>query len=132
MESVGAHACTTRPARWEGIGLILVVGLLGLHLPHYLAETASPAGYFAYPGPILVAAMIGSAIAAVAIGRNRRIGWLLGICVAVLSWVLYTVQETVGLPGLSQTWREPTRLLSLLLAGLFVVLASRQLGARGR
>jgi hypothetical protein len=46
--------------------------------------------------------------------------------------VLYTVQETVGLPGLSQTWWEPTRLLSLLLAGLFVVLASRQLGARGR
>jgi hypothetical protein len=88
--------------------------LLGLHLPHYLAETASPASYAAYPGPILVATMIGSALAAIAIGRNRRFGWLLGIGVAVLSWVLYIVQETVGLPGLSQTWWEPTRLLSLL------------------
>lgn len=117
----------TRCARWGGIVLIIVVGVLGLHLPHYLAETGSPVGYAGYPGWVLVAVMAAAVVAAVAIGRNFRFGWLLGTAVAALSCVLYVVQETVGLPGLSQTWWEPTRLLSLLLAVLFVVLAARRL-----
>lgn len=118
---------TTRCARWAGMALIIMVGLLQLHLAHYLAETASPSHYATYPGPILVATMIGAVLAAAAVGRHRRSGWILGISVAGVSWVLYVVQETMGLPGLSQTWWEPTRLLSLLLAGLFIVLANRQL-----
>jgi hypothetical protein len=121
-----------RCARWGGIVLIVVVGLLGLHLPHYLAETGSPVGYAGYPGWVLVVMMAGAVVAAVGIGRNFRFGWSLGICVAALSWVLYVVQETVGLPGLSPTWWEPTRLLSLLLAGLFVVLAARRLATSAR
>ncbi|TCO59251.1 hypothetical protein [Actinocrispum wychmicini] len=118
---------TAQPVRCVGIGLIIVVGLLGLHLPHYLVETASFTMYAAYPAVILVVAMMGSLAAAVNIARNRRFGWRLGIWVAVLSWVLYVVQETLGFPGLSQTWWEPTRLLSLLLAALFVPLAHHQL-----
>lgn len=116
---------TSRPARWTGIGLILIVGVLGLHLTHYLTETRSPAGYAAYPGLILVFVMIAAVIAAIGIAHNHRYGWWLGIGVATASVVLYAIQEAVGLPGLSQTWWEPTRLLSLLLAGLFVVLAYR-------
>jgi peptidoglycan/LPS O-acetylase OafA/YrhL len=123
---------TTRPARWAGIALLLLVGLLGLHLPHYLAETASPTDYLTYPGPVLLAMMTATLVAVVAIGSDQRAGWRLGIIVATLSWVLYVVQETVGLPGLSQTWWEPSRLVSLLLAGVFVVLAARQLAARRR
>ena len=34
-----------------------------------------------------------------AIGRNHRFGWILGIGVSVVSWVLYVGQETVGLPA---------------------------------
>ncbi|MGH3797941.1 MAG: hypothetical protein ACRDSP_24010 [Pseudonocardiaceae bacterium] len=101
--------------------MILLIGLLGLHLPHYLVETASPTGYATYPGLIPAATMIGAVITAVALGRNRRFGWQLGTGVAVVSVLLYAVQETIGLPGLSQTWWEPTRLLSLLLAALFLV-----------
>ena len=44
--------------------------------------------------------------------------------------LLYVVQVTVGLPGLSQTWHEPTRLLSLLLAGGFILLACGQRACR--
>jgi hypothetical protein len=120
---------TTRPLRWAGIVLMVVVGLLQLHLPHYLAEAWSPVGYMTYPGPVLAAVMIGSVCAAVAIGHNRRFGWGLGIGVATASCVLYLVQETVGLPGLPQAWWEPTRILSVLLAVFFVVLARRQLSA---
>jgi hypothetical protein len=67
---------TTRSARWVGIVLIVAVGVLQMHLPHYLAATASSTDYAAYPGLLLVATMIGAAAAAVAIGRRRRAGWL--------------------------------------------------------
>lgn len=121
-----------RPVRWTGIGLVLVLGLLGLHPPHYFAETATPADYARYPGPVLVAVMIVAVLAAAGIGRDRRIGWDLGIAVAVATWVLYVVQETVGLPGLSRNWWEPGRLLTLLLAAGFVLLARRQRARHGQ
>ncbi|WP_353365907.1 hypothetical protein [Mycobacterium sp.] len=107
-----------------GIGLIIVVGFLGLHLPHYLAEARSPGDYAGYPGPILVLTVAGSVIAALAIGYTRRFGWIVGIGVVVVSWLLYALQETVGLPGLSRTWWEPTRLMSLAFSALFVLLLS--------
>jgi len=69
---------TTKSARWAGITLLVALGQLGLHLPHYLAETTSPAGYAAYPGLILVLMMVVVVVAAVAIVRNRPVGWRLG------------------------------------------------------
>lgn len=113
--------------RWVAVVAILLVGVLGLHLPRYLAETAPPGGYLAYPGPVLVAMMIAAVVAAAGIAGDRRWGWGLGIGVSVVTWVLYVVQETGGLPGLEENWREPTRLLSLLLAGLVVVIAFRRI-----
>jgi hypothetical protein len=59
-------------------------------------------------------------------------GWLLGVVAASISVVLYVVQEIVGLPGLPKMWLEPSRLLALLVEGLFVVLAERQLATVGR
>jgi hypothetical protein len=117
--------------RWAGIGLIIVVGLLGLHLPHYLAEAGSPGDYAAYPGPILVLTYgwVGDRGAGHRL-HNRRFGWIVGIGVVVVSWLLYAMQETVGLPGLSRTWWEPTRPMSLAFGGLFVVVALRELSRR--
>lgn len=62
-----------------------------------------------------------AAFAVVAIQRDQRAGWLLGIGLAASSFVLYIVQETIGLSGLEHTWRQPTRILLLLLAALVVV-----------
>ncbi len=118
-----------KSTRWTGITLIVVVGLLQLHLPRYLGEAPARSNYATYPGPVLIATMIAALAAAVAIARNRRAGWLLGVAVAAASGVLYVIQELGGMPGLQQTWWEPTRILSLLLAALFVLLASRQLSA---
>ena len=126
MRTTGA----TRIQRWAGIGSILIVGVLGMHLPRYLVETASPAGYLAYPGLVLVIMMVVALGSAVEIARDRRLGWQLGIGLSLGAWVLYVVQETGGLPGLEENWREPTRLLSLVLAGAFLVLAFRRLRRR--
>jgi hypothetical protein len=123
---------TAPPTRWGGVGLLIVVGLLQLHLPHYLGEVTSPAGYALYPGPVLVATAVAAAAAAVAIGCNWGWGWILGIGVSVASWVLYVVQETVGLPGLSHLWWEPTRLLAVVLNGALMLVATRELRRRGR
>jgi hypothetical protein len=82
---------------------------------------------------MLLATMAASVVAAVAIQRGLRVGWLLGIGVAATSFALRIVQETVGLPGLEQKWwpsmREP---VSLLLAVLFTGLACRSFGSLGQ
>lgn len=113
--------------RWIAVGSVLLVGVLGLHLPRYLAETAAPARYLGYPGLVLVVLMIAAMVAAVGIAADRRYGWRLGIAVAAATWVFYVVQETGGLPGLEENWREPTRLLSLLLSGVVAVIAFRRI-----
>jgi hypothetical protein len=118
--------------KWAAIALLVLLGLLQLHLPHFLIESRAYLGYATYPGLVLLATMLGSAVAAVGIYRHQRWGWMLGILIAGISWVLYVVQETVGLAGLSQIWWEPTRILSLLLAGILVILAAYQLGRSGR
>jgi len=85
-EAVGADSRW----RWAAGGAVLLVGVLGLHLPRYLVETASPTGYLAYPGLVLVAVMIAAAVAAVEIVCDRRFGWWLGIgmAAATAAWAL--------------------------------------------
>jgi hypothetical protein len=109
--------------------VIVVVGVLQLHLPRYLAENSTPGDYGAFPGLVLVAVRVASVVAALGIERGRRAGWLLGIGVAATSLVLYVLQETVGLPGLERVWWEPTRILSVLMAVGFIVLACRHIGS---
>jgi uncharacterized membrane protein YhdT len=67
--------------------------------------------------------VLGAVIAAVAIWRNLGWGWALGVAVVGLSFVLYLAQETVGLPGLPQNWWEPSRIVSLIVEALFIVVA---------
>jgi hypothetical protein len=92
-----------------------------------LTEHPDARGYAAHPGLLLMASALAAVCAAVAIRRNRRWGWQLGVGVAAVAGLLYVMQETIGLPGFPQTWWEPTRLLSLLLCALFVLLARGQL-----
>ena len=49
-----------------------------------------------------------------------------------VSFGLYLAQETVGLPGLPQNWWEPSRILSLVIDALFMVLARHQVVAWAR
>jgi uncharacterized membrane protein YhdT len=81
--------------------------------------------------------VVAAAVAALATCRSARWGWLLGVAIIGISFALYLAQETIGLPGLPQVWLEPSRLLSLLLEILFMIMAlreftaSRSLGCNG-
>jgi hypothetical protein len=117
----------SRHVRTLGAVLILVVGLLNFHLPHFLLEAARPSD----SGSVLLelallANVLGAVVAAAGIAANVRWGWLLGILIVGVSVGLYVAQETVGLPGLPQNWWEPSRILSLVIEALFVVLARHQ------
>jgi len=39
----------------------------------------------------------------------------------------YVIQQTLGLPGLAKNWWEPSRIVSLAVQALFLVVAVRQL-----
>ena len=65
------HSESTR-GKTLGIVLIVIVGLLNFHLPHFLLESATPAGDTAYLELVFVANLLCATTAAVAIWRNRR------------------------------------------------------------
>ena len=113
---MGAQDSVSTRAKTLGIVLIVIVGLLNFHLPLFLLERPTSAGDEAYLEFVFLANLLGAVIAAVAIWRNRRLGWLLGVLVVRLSFVLYVTQETVGLPGLPKNWWEPSRIVSLVVA----------------
>jgi len=97
-------ARTSGESKAVGIVLIVIVGLLNFHIPHFVLEHnalnfASSALEIVY-----LANLVGAVIAAVAIGRN---------------------QESVGLPGLPKNWFEPSRIVAVVVDGLFVVAAVR-------
>jgi hypothetical protein len=116
------------PGKTPGIVLIIVVGLLNFHLPHFLLEPAKQTDMAtSLLEVVLLANVLGAVIAALGICRGRRWGWLLGIFIAGVSVLLYLAQESVGLPGLPKMWLEPSRIVALFVEGLFVLLARSQM-----
>ena len=77
--------------RWVAVGSVLFVGVLGLHLPRYLAETSAPLRYFGYPGLVLVAVMIGGT-AVVLTPEPLRQAMVLGIFGFALTFLFFTFQ----------------------------------------
>jgi hypothetical protein len=123
----GRLPTVSKRAKGTGIVLIVLVGVLNFHVPHFLLE--SPRSFSSASSLLelaLFANVLGAVVAACGIFRDRRWGWLLGILIAAISCLLYLAQETVGLPGLPRMWWEPSRIVSLMVEGLFVVLASSQ------
>jgi hypothetical protein len=130
---MGTQDSVSTRAKTLGIVLIVTVGLLNFHLPHFLLERAGSAGEAANSLELVfLANLLGAAIAAAAIWGHRRWGWLLGVLVAGLSFVLFLAQETVGLPGLPRNWWEPSRIVALIVEALFVVLAWKQVVSKGQ
>jgi hypothetical protein len=106
-----------------GIVLIVLVGLLNFHLPHFLLESTTSFNAATYLLEfVFLLNLLGAVVAAVGIYRHLRWGWLLGLVIVGVSFVLYLAQETVGLPGLPKVWWEPSRIVSLIIEALFVVL----------
>jgi hypothetical protein len=105
-----------------GSALIVIIGLLNFHIPHFILERAPASGYTdSWVDVVFAANVVGAIIAAVAIWQSHRWGWLLGLVVVGVSVALYVAQESVGLPGLPQNWLEPSRLVSLMFEVIFVL-----------
>jgi hypothetical protein len=122
-------SAASNPVKVSGMVLIVVVGLLNFHIPHFLIEPTPHASYLLEVA--LLANVLGAVVAALGIFLGHRWGWLLGIVIAVISVTLYIAQETVGLPGLPKMWWEPSRLVALLVEGLFLVVAGCQVATLG-
>lgn len=107
-------------AKWSGITLITIVGLIHLQqTPHHF-EAAT------YLGWLFIANFFGSLVAALGIYREEQWGWLLGVLIAAGAFVGFLVSRTFGLPathhhefvGHWNTWG----IISLIVEGLFVAL----------
>lgn len=88
-------------AKLLGTILIIIIGLLNFHIPHFLIETGNASASGSRLLEVVFMVNLSGALgAAVGISGSARWGWLLGIVVAIASVILYLAQETVGLPGL--------------------------------
>ena len=116
-----------RSLLWAGIALIGLTGLIHLiEAPEYLEEVP-------YLGVSFLLNVLGAALAAYGIYRDRSWGWALGIAMAGGAFVGYIVSRTVGLPGLTDAaFFETLGILSLLAEGLFTVLAAYVLSGDSR
>src|SRR5579859_4076606 len=121
---MGTVRTVSNRAKTLGIVLIVIVGLLNFHVPHFLIEPAASVGDRNYLLELVfLSNLLGAIAAAVGICRNGRWGWFLGMLMPGTSFTLYLAQETVGLPGLPKVWLEPSRIVSLVVEALFVHVA---------
>ena len=124
MDRVEVSSAST----WAGIGLIAGSGLI------HLVETPEYLGEVRYIGVLFALSVVGAIVAAVGIFRGERWGWGLGALVAGASIAGYLLSRTVGLPGFREnSWEEfaePLGLLSLVVEGLFLVVAANVLTGR--
>ncbi len=106
-------------SKLNGIVLIILVGAIHLFTADRHFEAA------AYLGWLFVANFVGSLVAAVGIYRGAQWGWLLGVLIAVTSFVLFLVSRTIGLPATHEEFVGPWNtagIVSLIVEGLFVTL----------
>jgi len=121
----------TRRIKTLGGALIIIVGLLNFHVPHFVLEPSVNSGAGgSWLELLFFAIVLGAVIAAVGISCARRWGWLLGVMVVVVALALYVIQESVGLPGMPQNWLEPSRIVSLIFDALFVAVARKHVASR--
>src|SRR5579859_1608659 len=127
----GTAVTMTGRIKTLGVALIIIVGLLNFHVPHFVLErsTDSVAGA-SWLELVFLAVVLGAVTAAVGIWCARRWGWLLGVAVVVAALALYVTQESVGLPGMPRNWLEPSRIVSLIFDALFVAVARKHVASR--
>ncbi len=108
---------------WAGIVLIVITGIIHfIDAPDTFTEAT-------YKGILFSLNGIGALIAAYGIFRGANWSWVLGLLVAGGAFVGYIVSRTVGLPGLEvdPAWFEPLGVLSLIVEGIFMILAIKVL-----
>jgi hypothetical protein len=116
-----------------GIAGMVLIALTGLI---HLLVTPEYFEYAAYVGLLFLLNVAGSALSAYGISRGARWGWILGLVIAIGSFVGYIISRTVGLPGapgiLREPFTEPPGLLSLVVEAAFAGVAAYVLTRRRR
>lgn len=105
---------------WLGIVLIITTGLI------HFVDAPDSFDEATYKGVLFLANGAGALLASYGILANKRWGWALGLLVAVGALAGYVASRTVGMPGIPaepDAWFEPLGLASLIVEGLFSVVA---------
>ena len=109
----------SRAARWSGVLLIALTGLIHFFLtPEHFKEATWVA--------LLFLCNIGAAlVAAVNISRDALWGWILGALTAGGAFTIYIISRAVSLPRYAEAvgkWEEPLGVFSLIVEATFVLL----------
>ena len=112
---------------WTGIVLMLLTGIIHFY------DAPDAFGEMTYKGVLFTLNGVGAIVAAYGIFRGAAWSWLLGLLIAGGAIVGYVISRTVGMPGLPvDPWLEPLGILSLVVEGLFALLAVYVLGVAGK
>lgn len=106
--------------------------MLGVAYIHYL-DLGGKLEEVPYLGYMYIALIIGSLFAAGLLFVRPRAGWTLGGTLALLTFIGYCINRTVGMPGAMDdigNWSEPLGVASLIVEGTMVVLSATILGLR--
>lgn len=113
------------------IGALL---LLSIAVIHYL-DLSDKLAEVPYIGYLYIALIAGSVLAAVLLFARPRSGWTLGGTLALLTFIAYCVNRTVGMPNAMDdigNWSEPLGVASLVVEGAMVLLSAVMLSRRPR
>lgn len=111
---------------WAGIILILATGLIHLvETPHHFEEAK-------YVGILFLLNGIGAIFSAIGIYLQRNWGWILGAIVAGGAFVFYLISRTVGLPATHAEEWEALGIASLVIEGVFVLIALSAISDSGK
>ena len=96
--------------------LILVIGLI------HLIDAPGSFSDATYKGILFLMVFLGGIVAAVGIYRQSwSYGWILGLIIAVCTFIGYVISRTVGLPQIPpDVWLEEIGILSLVVEATFV------------
>ncbi len=108
-----------RAARWSGVLLITVVGLIHFILtPEHFKEAI-------WVGVLFLANIGAAIVAALNISRDALWGWVLGALTAGGAFGIYVLSRAVTLPRYEEAvgeWLETLGIFSLIVEASFVVL----------
>lgn len=113
----------------RSVGAVLMFGVAYIHyldLGGKLAETP-------YLGYMYIALILGSVAAATLLFVRPQAGWTLGGTLALLTFIGYCINRTVGMPNAIDdigNWGEPLGVASLVVEGAMIVLSAVILGLR--
>ena len=134
MSNTGADAIVnySQPAHNIVARIIGAALMLGVAYIHYL-DLGGKMSEVPYLGYMYIALIAGLIVSAILLFARPRAGWTLGGTLALLTFIGYCVNRTVGMPGAMDdigNWSESIGVTSLVVEGAMILLSAVMLGLR--